>query len=119
MDLTAVSSRKETALSYASECGHLEVVQFLKKIVSERLGKSVFQKMLNSKDEYGRTSLFSAAAYKKTKVVEFLMALEECEYKIARVKDGFTPLHIAAKEGHLQVVKSLLEAPRLSKDEKM
>ncbi len=90
------------------------------QIVIERLGNDAFVKMLNKPDKNGKTSLYLAGERNKPKVVECLMALEECNHTIAN-KHGYiyTPLHAAAEKGYLEVVKSLLEASRFSKDEKM
>ncbi len=100
------------------------MLKFIKEIVIERLGKDAFVKMLNIPvNRHGETILYIAAENNKPKVVQFLMAWEECDHTIASkyrspISVGGTPLHIAAKKCHLQVVKILLEASRFSKDEK-
>ncbi len=122
INLTAVDVDNWTALHFASRHGHLDILKFIRKVVIERLGKDAFVKMLNTPNKYGQTSLYIAAAKNKPKAVEFLMALEECDHKIASkapYTDGYTPLHIAANGGKLEAVKSLLEASRFSKDEKL
>ncbi len=99
--------------------GSVEVVKFMKEIVSERLGKDAFVKMIKGTCfDPSRRYRAWVIEIKKVELVEFLMSLESFDHTIVDVH-GYTPLHHAAAFGRLRAVKSFLEASRFSKDERL
>ncbi len=98
-------SEKYTALSYASLNGHVEVAEFLIKIITKRHGKEEMTTFLNKPNKHGETSLFLAASKGHAQVVAFLLSLKETDVNAANLEDGASPLHVACLEGHLEVVK--------------
>lgn len=62
-------------------------------------------------DAMGRSCLWWACNHGQTALVQALLAAG-AEPR-ARDRGGYTPLHVAAEEGHVSVVRLLLEDPRL------
>lgn len=90
-------------LHYAARNGHVEVVQFL-------LSKGAY---INAADKKGYTPLCLAARYGNIEVVNLLIQ-KKAEIKPDSVFYNFeselnTPLHLAALNGHLQVLINLRE----------
>ncbi len=82
----------------------MEIIEFLTKIISERLGKEAFEKLINKPDKHGQSSLYLAAWKGHAKMVAFLLNLKETDINMANEK-GMTSLLIACDGGHLEVVK--------------
>ncbi len=119
LDLTAAENHGWSALSYACENGHTQIVQFLVKTIKETFGNDEMIKILNKPDKSGKTNVFLGARYGHTETVSYLLTLEGCDFKSAtNGLNAWTPLHISAWKGHLEVVKSLLENASFLKDEK-
>lgn len=85
----------------AAKNGHRSVCQIL--LASGKVD-------IESRDTENRTALYAAAANNQASVVQFL-----CESK-AKVnihgRGGFTPLTVAAFDGHVEVIKTLLKYGR-------
>ncbi len=63
-------------------------------------------KILNKPNKYGQTSLFLAAWEGHTQVVAFLLSFKETDVNMAVAEsDEATFLHVASRNGHLEVVK--------------
>ncbi|RSL66827.1 hypothetical protein CEP53_003202 [Fusarium sp. AF-6] len=94
-----------TALDFAVENGHEEIVQLV-------LGRSD----LRLKDEQGNTLLHSTA--EKGRVELFRLILDSSAEEIdisAPNEDGDTPLHLAAAKGHSHMVNFLIEVGKCDK----
>ncbi len=101
MNLIAEDSEKITAFSFACLNGHVQIAEYLLKIIKERLGKEEMVRILN----YGQiTELSVAAGEGHVEVVSFLLSFKETDVNKGG-EDGTTPLHLASSEGHLEVVK--------------
>ncbi len=105
LNLIAEDSDKKTAFPYACLNGHVEIAEYLLKIIRERLGKEEMIKVLNKRDKGGQTSLFLAAWKGHVQVVSFLLSLNETDANISQKLTGMTSLHVACSGGHLEVVK--------------
>ena len=86
-----------TPLLVAAECGHLDVVQHLLQ-----RGAS-----LAAKDQWGRNALLNAVVGGNALMVDWLLEQPGVTLEYAS-NDGLTPLLVAAKWGHLDVVQHLL-----------
>ena len=92
-----------TALHFASNNGHLEIVQYLIETCSVNK---------EAKTNTGRTALHCACAcasiWVHLKIVQYL--IETCRVnKEAKDNDGWTALHYASRNGHLNIVQYLIE----------
>ena len=68
---------------------------------------------LNHQDEQGETALHVAARFGYSKCAEVLLrgtTTQKADTEIAEKTFGWTPLHVASVDGHLNVVKLLIEA---------
>ncbi|XP_073016886.1 ankyrin repeat-containing protein ITN1-like [Primulina eburnea] len=72
--------------------------------------------VVNEVNELGETALFKAAEKGSIEVVKELLPYSTKEGIRAKNKSGFDPLHVAANQGHHDIVRILLEHdPELSK----
>ncbi|MCP3925113.1 MAG: ankyrin repeat domain-containing protein, partial [Desulfobacterales bacterium] len=94
LNLIAEESTEKTSLSYACLNGHMEIAEYLLKIIRERLGKEKMIKVLNKRDKDGQTSLLLAAWKGHVQVVSVLLAFKETDVNMPQ-KTGMTSLHLA------------------------
>jgi glycerophosphodiester phosphodiesterase len=81
------------------------------KVIVEMLVESGVD--INWKDQTGETALHVAARYGHHKCAEVILkgsALLKADLEIAENSYAWTPLHVAAVDGHLSVVKLLIDA---------
>nr|GEW43227.1 ankyrin repeat-containing protein ITN1-like [Tanacetum cinerariifolium] len=72
--------------------------------------------IVNEVNELGETALFTAAERGYIEVVKELLPYTTKEGLVIKNRSGFDPLHIAAREGHQDIVKIFLDhEPELSK----
>jgi ankyrin repeat protein len=64
--------------------------------------------VINSTDKHKRSALHLASFFGRTAAVELLLSLKADVHQAAQ--DGFTPLHFASQNGHLPVVKVLVQS---------
>jgi ankyrin repeat protein len=95
-ELLLTAETKPPSVFTAARRGDLQI---LKELVSEE--------NLDQKDSRGLTSLWIAAAYGKTNIVDFLLS-KGADLKVKAQISGLTPLHIAALNGQKDVVELLL-----------
>ncbi|KAL3120895.1 hypothetical protein niasHT_004526 [Heterodera trifolii] len=87
-----------TPLQLACEVGHLGIVKLL---VEE--GKADIE----SADSYGKTALMVACSFQKCDIVRYLIGKRA---KVDRTDaKGISPLHLECIDGHLEIVKLLVE----------
>jgi cytohesin len=92
-----------TPLHIAAQIGHAGVVSVLIETASVDLNAAMTDDKLA-----GVTPLFLAAQNNRLDAVTLLIAAGADDNK-ASVDDGYTPLHMAAQEGHAGVVLALIE----------
>jgi ankyrin repeat protein len=88
-----------TALMYASQEGHAEVVKML--IQHKNID-------INQQNENGKTALMLASERGHEDIVKMLLEKENIEINQGD-KDGWTALMLASRKGHDKIVKMLLE----------
>ena len=66
---------------------------------------------VNAKDSYGRTVFHRLASDNESKLLEHIWNLPGVEYDINIQKEDSlkTPLHVAVRKGHFQIVKTLFD----------
>jgi len=98
-----------TALGYACQNGHLEVVRFLCSI--PQVAANVNFRANDIDDGYHSTALWHACAAGHTDVVKFLLSNPNVDVNLPG-KDNMTPLAVAVIEGFDRVVRTLCADPR-------
>lgn len=91
---------------------HTAIIQLLLEYAFYCISLAPCHQFLNIKNNYQQTALHLAAITKQALLARRL--LTSGAQVDARDHNGNTPLHIAAKEGHLDVAKALLEPVRYS-----
>ncbi len=98
VDKEAKSNEGLTALHFASENGHLEIVKYFETCHVDK----------EAKDNRGRTALHCASRKGLLEIVKYL--IEACNVDMeAKLNIGWTALHCATCDGRLEVVKYLIE----------
>ena len=120
-DVNQRDGKEWTTLMEAAEKGHTDCVEYLIKngahfnmFDAAQIGMLDWLKRLvdagqdvNQRDRKERTPLMCAAEKGHTDCVEYLI---QNGAQLDLKEDGLTALHLAALEGHLEVMKRLLEA---------
>ena len=96
-DINAINYKGKTVLFYGAISNNIEILEYLM-----RQGAKI-----DAVDNDGRTALWDASYFSYTEAVEFLLN-NGADVEI-KGQDGKTTLHFAAEEGHLSVVKILIE----------
>uniref|UniRef100_A0A5B7A0E6 Putative ankyrin repeat-containing protein n=2 Tax=Davidia involucrata TaxID=16924 RepID=A0A5B7A0E6_DAVIN len=103
--------RDDTPLHSAARAGHLGVaMETLEDTNDEELAE-----LLSKQNQAGETALYVAAEYGYVDLVKEMIKYYDLAAAGIKARNGFDALHIAAKQGDLEVVKVLMEAhPELS-----
>lgn len=104
--------RDDTPLHTAARAGQLGVIT---EILNGAGGEEELAELLLKQNQAGETALFVAAEYGYVDVVREMIKYYDLGAASIKARNGFDALHIAAKQGDLEVVKVLTEAhPELS-----
>ncbi|KVI11973.1 Ankyrin repeat-containing protein [Cynara cardunculus var. scolymus] len=112
MSKLVTGKRDDTPLHTASRAGNINAVM---EILGECDEEEELISLLAKKNYAGETPLYVAAEYGYVDLVRLL--IDQCDVATASIKanNGFDALHIAAKQGDLEILKVLMEAhPELS-----
>ncbi|CAL5348135.1 unnamed protein product [Camellia sinensis] len=98
--------RGDSPLHLAARAGNASKV----RDIFQRFDANVVKELLSKQNQEGETALYVTAENGHAHVVtEFLKHLDLQTASIA-AKNGYDPFHIAAKQGHLEVLKELLHS---------
>ncbi|KAL7176706.1 hypothetical protein ACSBR2_030117 [Camellia fascicularis] len=98
--------RGDSPLHLAARAGNASKV----RDIFQRFDANVVKELLSKQNQEGETALYVTAENGHAQVVtEFLKHLDLQTASIA-AKNGYDPFHIAAKQGHLEVLKELLHS---------
>ena len=98
VDIVHVHDREGvTPLHWVSRLGHVEAARFLISVVE----------MVNNEDINGETALINACEFDHPEIVKMLLGVQNIDVTHAS-HERKTALHYAARNGHLENVKSLL-----------
>ncbi|CAL5389010.1 unnamed protein product [Camellia sinensis] len=104
--------RDDTPLHSAARAGQLGVIM---EILNGSNGEEELEELLLKQNQAGETALFVAAEYGYVELVREMIKYYDLVEASIKARNGFDALHIAAKQGDLEVVKVLMEAhPELS-----
>ena len=108
-DVESKNDKGSTALHWAVSYQHVKTVKLLLKRDTADTNAKRKNANPNTKRKLGLVApLVVAAAYGNNEIVQLLLSDPNCDKNIS-VRGGETPLHHAAKEGHEDVVKTLLQ----------
>ncbi|OWM87544.1 ankyrin repeat-containing protein ITN1-like [Punica granatum] len=119
-EVSAVDAEICRKLHFAAEIGDVELVRRIFRDIDEKGSddsKLKASSLVSEVNELGESALFLAAKKGKAEVVKELLKHSNSEEVRRSSKDGFNPLHIAAFQGHADVVQTLLDyEPELIKE---
>ncbi|CAK9253068.1 unnamed protein product, partial [Sphagnum jensenii] len=105
-DVSAKTNLGNTALHVAAQEGHLKIVNSLLNHIKEKYPDEL-RAFINASGENGMSPLHCAVYYGHDAVVKVLLA-EDATNVSAVTNLGNTALHVAAQEGHIEIVNTLL-----------
>ncbi|XP_052187727.1 ankyrin repeat-containing protein At5g02620-like [Diospyros lotus] len=104
--------RDDTPLHSAVRAGQLRAAM---QIIGSAKGEEKLEELLLKPNQAGETALYVAAEYGYVELVWEMIKYYDLVAASVKARNGFDALHIAAKQGDLEVVKVLMEAhPELS-----
>ncbi|XP_057480170.1 ankyrin repeat-containing protein At5g02620-like [Actinidia eriantha] len=104
--------RDDTPMHSAARAGQIGVVM---EILTGADGEDELLELLVRQNQAGETALYVAAEYGYVNLVREMIKYYDLVAASIKARNGFDALHIAAKQGDLEVVKVLMEAhPELS-----
>ncbi|XAR60528.1 hypothetical protein NMG60_11033945 [Bertholletia excelsa] len=104
--------RDDTPLHSAARAGNLSVVT---EILTGARGAEELTQLLLKQNQAGETSLYVAAEFGHVDLVRKMIEFHDLGVASTKARNGLDALHIAAKQGDLEMVKVLMEGhPALS-----
>ncbi|KAG7568717.1 Ankyrin repeat [Arabidopsis thaliana x Arabidopsis arenosa] len=100
--------RGDSSLHIAARTGNLGKVKELIRGCGDGGGDEL-KELLSKQNLEGETPLYTAAENGHSIVVEEMLKHMDLETASIAARNGFDPFHVAAKQGHLEVLKILLE----------
>uniref|UniRef100_A0A1J3EK05 Ankyrin repeat-containing protein n=1 Tax=Noccaea caerulescens TaxID=107243 RepID=A0A1J3EK05_NOCCA len=100
--------RGDSNLHIAARTGNLSKVKELIRGCCDGGGEEL-KELLSKQNLEGETSLYTAAENGHSVVVEEMLKHMDLETASIAARNGFDPFHVAAKQGHLEVLKKLLD----------
>ncbi|XP_031101273.1 ankyrin repeat-containing protein At5g02620-like isoform X1 [Ipomoea triloba] len=105
--------REDTVLHSAARAGNIAAIMEMVNKTGEEEEEAA--EMLIKQNSAGETALYVAAEYGYVELVREMIKYYDLVAAGIKAKNGFDALHIAAKQGDLEMVKVLMEAhPELS-----
>ncbi|KAK4483148.1 hypothetical protein RD792_010328 [Penstemon davidsonii] len=105
--------RDDSALHSAARAGNIIAIRDIIECAGE--DEEELNELLSKENSAGETPLYVAAEYGYFEVVREMIKHYDLVTAGIKARNGFDALHIAAKQGDLEVVKALMEAhPELS-----
>ncbi|KAF8086972.1 hypothetical protein N665_0607s0032 [Sinapis alba] len=98
--------RGDSPLHIAARTGNLGKV---KELIRGSCDGEELRELLSKQNLEGETPLYTAAENGHSFVVEEMLKHMNLETASIAARNGFDPFHVAAKQGHLEVLKKLLE----------
>ncbi|CAH9130305.1 unnamed protein product [Cuscuta epithymum] len=104
--------REDTVLHSSARAGNIGTIR---ETIGKTGGGIELEELLIKQNSAGETALYVAAEYGYVDLVRELITYYDLAAAGIKAKNGFDALHIAAKQGDLEMVKVLMEAhPELS-----
>eukprot|EP00282_Hemiselmis_andersenii_P041327 CAMPEP_0172068896 /NCGR_PEP_ID=MMETSP1043-20130122/12452_1 /TAXON_ID=464988 /ORGANISM="Hemiselmis andersenii, Strain CCMP441" /LENGTH=668 /DNA_ID=CAMNT_0012729179 /DNA_START=9 /DNA_END=2012 /DNA_ORIENTATION=- len=97
----------EVPLSFAASMGCIDICDMLKKRASneDSEGESYNAKFLNYQDSFGNSAMHMAVFHRRKEVFDWLMKNDGKELN----QDGLTPFTLAARLGHIDIWRHILQ----------
>lgn len=108
IDWSVTNKAGVSALHAASWEGHTEVVSDLLAKVHETASPEDFKKLLNGRNEYGKTAALDAVEKGRTETIKELLEKYEADFLITN-NDDCSALHAACWKGHTEAVSFVLQ----------
>ncbi|KAF8039884.1 hypothetical protein BT93_B2181 [Corymbia citriodora subsp. variegata] len=99
--------RDDTPLHSAARAGNLAVIMEIISKASE--AEAELKELLEKQNQAGETALYVAAEYGYVDIVREMIKHYDLADAGIKARNGFDALHIAAKQGDLEILKILLE----------
>ncbi|KAG2332839.1 hypothetical protein Bca4012_017528 [Brassica carinata] len=100
--------RGDSPLHIAARTGNLGKVRELIRGSCDGDGEEELRELLSKQNLEGETPLYTAAENGHSVVVEEMLKHMDFETASVAARNGFDPFHVAAKQGHLEVLKKLM-----------
>ncbi|XP_014521114.1 ankyrin repeat-containing protein At2g01680 [Vigna radiata var. radiata] len=109
MDSKAMTFITHQAIFNAVRCGDLQgLKEQLKNCKGEGTSEGVISELMTMQNDEGETLLYIAAEIGHREVFSFLLGFCDLEVLKIRANSDMNAFHVAAKRGHLDIVKDIL-----------